>query len=130
LHSGRFEAYRIWAGVGKKKTYARFFSGRSVIFKDGGEEMFRITPPSKDDLRREKRVNELKKEYREKHIDPKNAELIDDLDFALSRLIGINNLKLLREFRELLIAQHDTAPEWFYEKGYEDGLADGRNKSL
>jgi hypothetical protein len=90
--------------------------------------MFRVTPPSKDD--REKRLNELKREYREKHIDPKNDELIDDLYFALSRLIGTNHLKLLREHTDLLIARHKTDPEWFYEKGYEDGLADGRSKSL
>jgi hypothetical protein len=92
--------------------------------------MFGAKSLSGDDLRRENRVNELKKEYREKHINPKNDELIDDLDFALSRLIGMNHLNLLREFRELLIAQHKTGPEWFYERGYEDGLADGRNKSL
>jgi hypothetical protein len=94
--------------------------------------MFRITPPSKEDLRREKRVNELEKEYREKHIDPKNAELIDDLGFKISGLIGKNNRHFVRKYRDLLIAHYNTDPEWFYEKGYEDGLreADRRNKSL
>jgi len=94
----------------------------------GEKEMLRITPPSKEDLRREKRVNELEKEYREKHID--HAELIDDLYSALSRLIRTNNLRLLRQYRDFLIAQYNIDPEWFYEKGYEDGLraADRRNR--
>jgi hypothetical protein len=94
----------------------------------GEREMLRITPPSKDDLRREKQVKELEKEYREKHID--HADLIDDLNFELSRLIGTRHLRLLRQYTDFLIAHYNVDVEWFYEKGYEDGLADGRNKSL
>jgi hypothetical protein len=98
----------------------------------GEKEMFRITPPSKDDLRREKRVNELEKEYREKHIDPKNAELIDDLGFKISGLIGKNNRHFLRKYTDLMIAHYNIDPEWFYDKGYRDGLwdADERKRRL
>lgn len=68
----------------------------------------------------ERRVNELEKEYEAANEDPENQAKLEELHFQLSGLIGKNNLRYLREYTDRLIAQYNTAPEWFYRKGAED----------
>ena len=68
----------------------------------------------------ERRVNELEKEYEAANSDPENQEKLEELHFQISGLLGKNNLHYLREYTDLLIAQVNKDPEWFYKKGLED----------
>lgn len=71
------------------------------------------------DADREKRLNELEREYDSKR-DPANDLRLEELNFYLSGLLGRNNLHYLREYADLLIARYNTDAGWFYNKGYED----------
>ena len=66
------------------------------------------------------RVDELAKEYDESNADPENSRKLDELHFQISGLLGKNNLNLLREYTDWLIARYNTDSAWFYHKGLED----------
>lgn len=68
----------------------------------------------------ERHMNELEKEYEAANADPENTERLEELRFQVSGLIGKNNLNILREYTDRLIAQYNTEPDWFYKKGLED----------
>ncbi|HEX3027104.1 MAG TPA: hypothetical protein VHR42_07750 [Clostridia bacterium] len=76
------------------------------------------------DAGREKRLNELEREYDSKR-DPVNDLRLEELNFYLSGLLGRNNLHYLREYADLLIARYNTDAGWFYNKGYEDARRAG-----
>ena len=73
-----------------------------------------------DSATSERRMNELERAYAANNSDPENLEKLDELRFQISGLIGKNNLNLLREFTDRLIAQYNTEPDWFYQSGIED----------
>ena len=73
-----------------------------------------------DSAASERRMNELERAYAANNSDQENLEKLDELRFQISGLIGKNNLNLLREFTDRLIAQFNTEPDWFYQKGLED----------
>lgn len=68
----------------------------------------------------ERRVRALEKEYEAASADPENQAKLEELRFQISGLIGKNNLRVLREYTDRLIAQYSIDPEWFYQKGAED----------
>ena len=73
-----------------------------------------------DSATSERRMNELELAYAANNPDSENLEKLDELRFQISGLIGKNNLNLLREYTDRLIAQYNTEPDWFYQKGVED----------
>ena len=73
-----------------------------------------------DSATSERRMNELERTYAENNSDPGNLSRLDELRFQISGLIGKNNLNLLREYTDRLIAQYNIEPDWFYQKGMED----------
>jgi hypothetical protein len=73
-----------------------------------------------DSATSERRMNELERTYAANNSDPGNLTRLDELRFQISGLIGKNNLNLLREYTDRLIAQYNTDSDWFYQKGVED----------
>lgn len=68
----------------------------------------------------ERRMEELEKEYAEKHLDPENLKRLDELWAQISDLLGKNKQFLFREYSDRLIGQYNIDPDWFYRKGLED----------
>lgn len=76
--------------------------------------------PGNDPAVPERRVRALEKEYEAASAGPENQAKLEELRFQISGLIGKNNLRVLREYTDRLIAQYSIDPEWFYQKGVED----------
>ena len=72
---------------------------------------------------RERRIDELEKEYDAAHSDPENQRELEELYFQLSGLIGKNNLRYLQKYTDRLIARYNIDPGWFYRRGREDAAA-------
>lgn len=72
----------------------------------------------------ERREEELEKEYAAENEDPENLQRLEELHVQISGLLGKNNLNLLREYNDRLIAQYNADTGWFYLRGVEDGLKD------
>ena len=72
------------------------------------------------DGKEEQRVNALEKEYETRKLDCGNADRMEELRIQIAGLIGKNNLNLLREYTDRLIACYNTEADWFYRKGMED----------
>ena len=70
--------------------------------------------------KRERRIDELEKEYEAAHSDPENQKKLEELYFQLSGLIGKNNRHYLQKYTDRLIARYNIDPGWFYRKGLED----------
>lgn len=68
----------------------------------------------------ERRMAELETAYDAAHADPTNTARLEELRFRLAGLIGRNNLNILREYTDRLIAQYNRDCDWFYQKGRED----------
>ena len=68
----------------------------------------------------ENRVNELEKEYESTRDHLENQQRIDELNFQISGLLGKNNLHILREYTDRLIARFNTDAVYFYRMGRED----------
>ena len=75
----------------------------------------------KDDSdERERRIDELEKEYDAVHSDIENQKELEELYFQLSGLIGKNNRHYLQKYTDRLIVRYNIDPGWFYRRGLED----------
>ena len=94
------------------------FSGlfRTFIVK----ELVTVQGRKDDPDERERRIDELEKEYDAAHSDPENQRELEELYFQLSGLIGKNNLHYLQKYTDRLIARYNIDPGWFYRRGRED----------
>ena len=110
-------------------TCTRFFRAFFVFFIVW--EMVSMQENERDG-ETEQRVNDLEKEYETRKLDRDNTQRMEELRAQIAGLIGKNNLNLLREYTDRLIARYNTETDWFYRKGMEDAdrysSQDGRKR--
>lgn len=74
------------------------------------------------DERWDQRVDELEKELESTPDLQENQSRSDELYFLISGLLGKNNLNLLREYTDRIIARYNADVAYYYQKGREDAL--------
>jgi hypothetical protein len=72
------------------------------------------------DYFRRARIKTLEHEYDQTVRTHDNQSNFEKIHERLLELIGEDNRQLLIEYTDLLVAQYNTDPAWFYDKGFQD----------